>query len=295
MNYQSGLKALRAKLIEKSTGAPAPQEKSLESFIPSRFQNQMPQETPEDLMSKSANWMSEIKKATIEFKKAQEMTRSIRPAPNPFTAAAEGFLDQRKTRKEEPEPTKEERREAFISRRGENSPSTYGPERPEEREGRLDAENPGRVKIKFKGKDEFVDSLYPKAIAIGRQIGVDPRIILAQAALETGWGKSVAGNNFFGIKSHGRKGGVTVGTSEEVNGEMVRIRDSFRAYADADESFQDYADFLATNDRYLPMLAAKGLDAQLEALGRSGYATDSKYTQKLRSIINNLPAPEDYL
>jgi hypothetical protein len=159
MNYQSGLKALRAKLIEKSTGAPAPQEKSLESFIPSRFQNQMPQETPEDLMSKSANWMSEIKKATIEFKKAQEMTRSIRPAPNPFTAAAEGFLDQRKTRKEEPEPTKEERREAFISRREKDSPSTYASQRPSETPIPVDAEMPNVLNalaaVESKGSGDY--------------------------------------------------------------------------------------------------------------------------------------------
>jgi hypothetical protein len=123
MNYQSGLKALRAKLIEKSTGAPAPQEKSLESFISSRSQNQMPQETPEDLMSKSANWMSEIKKATIEFKKAQEAVRSVRPAPNPFAAATEGFLDQRKAKKAE---KKEDEEEGFIKPREQDSDRRAG-------------------------------------------------------------------------------------------------------------------------------------------------------------------------
>lgn len=124
MNYQSGLKTLRAKLIEQATGAPAPQEKSLESFISSRSQNQMPEETPEDLMSKSANWMSEIKKATLEFKKAQEMVRSVRPAPNPFTAAAEGFLDQRKARKEEKK--EDEKEEGFISPREQDSDRRAG-------------------------------------------------------------------------------------------------------------------------------------------------------------------------
>lgn len=137
MNYQNGLKTLRARLVEQATGGRAPEEKSLESFVPTRFQNQMPEETPEDLMARSANWMSEIKKASIEYQKAYEELRNKRPQPNPFAAAVEGFVSQ-----QEPEPTKAERTEAFISRRSETSPSTYAPQRSFETPVPIDAEMP---------------------------------------------------------------------------------------------------------------------------------------------------------
>lgn len=68
-------------------------------------------------------------------------------------------------------------------------------------------------------KQEFIDSLLPAAIEESARTGVDPRIIVAQAAQETGWGKSAPGNNYFGIKSHGQAGGNTLATTEYVNGQ----------------------------------------------------------------------------
>lgn len=286
MNYQNGLKTLRAKLIEQATGARAPEERSLETFVPARFQNQMPEEGPEDLMAKSANWMSEIKKASIEYKKAYEELRSKRPKANPLGAFAESVAEGLVRPKARPEDldqaVSDARAQPLIERRGER-PSRYTPENVS-----------GQPSQKFGDKEAFVEALYPKAIEIGAKIGVDPRLILAQAALETGWGKSVANNNFFGIKATGDEPSVEVGTKEEINGELVGIRDRFRAYESPEQSFEDYANFLATNNRYLPMLSAKGLDAQLAALGKSGYATDSKYASKLRSIIDGLPDPKGY-
>lgn len=286
MNYQNSLKTLRAKLIEQATGARAPEERSLETFVPARFQNQMPEEGPEDLMAKSANWMSEIKKASIEYKKAYEELRNKRPKANPLGAFAESVSENIIRPKARPEDldqaVSDARAQPLIERRGER-PSRYTPENVS-----------GQPSQKFGDKEAFVEALYPKAIEIGAKIGVDPRLILAQAALETGWGKSVANNNFFGIKATGDEPSVEVGTKEEINGELVGIRDRFRAYESPEQSFEDYANFLATNNRYLPMLSAKGLDAQLAALGKSGYATDSKYASKLRSIIDGLPDPKGY-
>lgn len=286
MNYQNGLKTLRAKLIEQSTGARAPEERSLETFVPTRFQNQMSEEGPEDLMAKSANWMSEIKKASIEYKKAYEELRSKRPKARPLEELAQSVSENLIRPKARPEDldqaVSDVRAQPLIERRGER-PSRYTPENVS-----------GQPSQKFGGKEAFVEALYPKAIEIGAKIGVDPRLIMAQAALETGWGKSVANNNFFGIKATGDEPSVEVGTKEEINGQLVGIRDRFRAYESPEQSFEDYATFLATNNRYLPMLTAKGLDAQLAALGKSGYATDSKYASKLRSIIDGLPDPKGY-
>lgn len=134
MEYANGLKALRQRLIEGSTGQAAPAMRGLESFVPSRAVSPMLQEEPDDLMARTASWMSDIKKASAEFKKAyNELSSQKRPAPNPFTAAAQGFLKQKEVMGEKKEePTKEERREAFVSRRSEVSPSNYAPARPSE-------------------------------------------------------------------------------------------------------------------------------------------------------------------
>jgi hypothetical protein len=135
MEYANGLKALRQRLIEGSTGQAAPAMRGLESFVPSRAVSPMLQEEPDDLMARTASWMSDIKKASAEFKKAyNELSSQKRPAPNPFIAAAQGFLEQKEVMGEEKEePTKspeaQARSDSFIKARGETSPSTYAPTR----------------------------------------------------------------------------------------------------------------------------------------------------------------------
>lgn len=134
-------------------------------------------------------------------------------------------------------------------------------------------------------QEEFINALMPYALQVQEQYGIAPEITLAQAALETGWGKSAPGNNFFGIKSHGKSGGNTLATTEVINGQPVRVNDSFRAYESPGDSVLDYGRFLSENPRYKAMLAASGdLEAQIDALGRSGYATDPNYASKIRSI-----------
>lgn len=78
-------------------------------------------------------------------------------------------------------------------------------------------------------------------------------ILIAQAALESGWGRHVKGNAYFGIKSHHSKGSTTSFTTTEfVNGKKTTLTDSFRAYANFGESAEDYGKFLTTNPRYKP-------------------------------------------
>lgn len=138
-------------------------------------------------------------------------------------------------------------------------------------------------------RTRFTNMLMPAAIREGRRIGVDPRIIVAQAAQETGWGRAAPGNNYFGIKSHGKSGGQTFATHEVINGKRVSINDSFRRFASPDESVKGYADFLSSNKRYRPMLQAKGIDAQIQALGASGYATDPNYASSISRIAKGIP------
>lgn len=141
------------------------------------------------------------------------------------------------------------------------------------------------------GKDEFINTVMPLAVDASAKTGVDPRIIVAQAAIESGWGKHAPGNNLFGIKSHGQPGGNTLPTTEVVNGQPVRTTDSFRAYASPADSVAGYADFINSNPRYAALKGAQGLDAQVAALGASGYATDPAYGAKVGAIARSLPVP----
>jgi flagellum-specific peptidoglycan hydrolase FlgJ len=144
------------------------------------------------------------------------------------------------------------------------------------------------------GKEAFLAAYTPVAKEVAEDLGVSHKIVLAQAALESGWGKSVQGNGLMGIKSHGEEGGVDVVTHEVVNGKKVKITDSFRQYDTPEDSIRGYAGFLKANSRYRHFLRAgvENEDAQLSALQSSGYATDPLYSQKLKNIIKGIPDEE---
>ena len=141
-------------------------------------------------------------------------------------------------------------------------------------------------------KQEFISALLPAAIEESKRTGIDPRLIVAQAAQETGWGRSAPGNNFFGIKSHGQSGGQTFNTHEYIDGKRVNIRDSFRQFDSPADSVRGYGEFILNNPRYKPLMAAQGLDAQLEALQASGYATDPNYSRSVGAIARGIPLPD---
>src|SRR5262245_38332750 len=111
--------------------------------------------------------------------------------------------------------------------------------------------------------EDFVQQLLPCAEQAGRELGVNPTHLLAQAALETGWGKSLPcdanGNpsfNFFGIKSGGEWKGdsVSVRTLEFEGGVPVPKQARFRSYDSAADSFRDYVALLRDNPRYAAAL-----------------------------------------
>lgn len=142
-------------------------------------------------------------------------------------------------------------------------------------------------------KQAFVESLLPAAIETSQRTGVDPRIIVAQAAQETGWGRSAPGNNYFGIKSHGQAGGQTLSTEEVINGQRVRVNDSFRQFASPADSVRGYGDFITQNPRYQALREAQGLDNQLAALQASGYATDPNYARSVGAIARGIQLPQE--
>lgn len=143
--------------------------------------------------------------------------------------------------------------------------------------------------------EQFVDALMPVAEQVAAQLGVDSRVLLSQAALETGWGEKVirradggSSFNFFNIKATPNWKGavVTVPTTEFRDGVAVREYAAFRAYNSPQESFADYAQLIGNNPRYQNALAqADDPRAYMHALQRAGYATDPRYAQKVLSVL----------
>ena len=145
----------------------------------------------------------------------------------------------------------------------------------------------------FQSKADFLAAMTPVAKEVADTLGVSHKIILAQAALESAFGAKAKGNAFFGIKSHGKAGGQTFTTHEEIDGQLVKTQADFRQYDTPEDSIRGYGDFLKSNSRYRHFLAAGNEDSQLMALQESGYATDSKYAQKLKAIMKDLPDEAD--
>lgn len=137
-------------------------------------------------------------------------------------------------------------------------------------------------------QQQFIQTMMPHALAVSQATGLDPRMVLAQSALETGFGASAPGNNYFGIK--GGNGPPMATTEAGPGGALVPAQASFRSYPDAGSSAQDYVQFIKGNQgRYAPVMQAQGLDAQIDAMAKSGYATDPQYGAKLRAIAQSLP------
>jgi flagellar protein FlgJ len=136
----------------------------------------------------------------------------------------------------------------------------------------------------------FSQKLMPLLQKAGQQLGVSPKILLAQTAIETGWGRSVVGNNLFGIKAGSSWTGqkVDAATHEYQNGELVGITDSFRAYSNAEASVDDFVSLVANNPRYHAALGSgDNVVAYAQGLLAGGWATDIDYAHKLQSVATS--------
>lgn len=139
--------------------------------------------------------------------------------------------------------------------------------------------------MKISRKD-FFNEAYTSARAAGLN-DTQARLAASQAALETGYGKSVVGNNYFGIKAGKSWGGpaVTAGTWEDTGKGTVRERARFRAYDNPAKSFSDWAS--TVSKRWGDAFNAPTLEKAISGLryGKpGGYATDRNYGAKLRAI-----------
>lgn len=146
----------------------------------------------------------------------------------------------------------------------------------------------------------FVREMWPHAERAARELGVDARAVLAQAALETGWGRAVpcgpdgrCSFNLFGMKAAGGWTGAAVAapTLEYEHDAPAQQIERFRAYDSPAESFADYVRLLKGSARYAGALAAGG-DVRAFATGlvRGGYATDPDYAEKLAAVAGTVEA-----
>jgi len=146
---------------------------------------------------------------------------------------------------------------------------------------------------------DFLAQLSLPARLASQQSGVPHHLILAQAALESGWGQRQIRRengepsfNIFGVKATGSWKGPTteITTTEYENGEAKKIKAKFRVYSSYLEALSDYVGVLSRNPRYAAVTQAATAEQGAQALQQAGYATDPQYARKLTSMIQQLKA-----
>jgi peptidoglycan hydrolase FlgJ len=142
--------------------------------------------------------------------------------------------------------------------------------------------------------NDFIAQLAQPAQVASQQSGIPHHLILAQAALESGWGQrqiltrdGKPSYNVFGIKAGGDWKGETtdIMTTEYEGGVAKKVRATFRVYGSYMEALSDYVKLLSNNPRYAAVANAATPEQGARALQAAGYATDPKYAQKLVGMI----------
>lgn len=149
----------------------------------------------------------------------------------------------------------------------------------------------------FSSADGFLKSLWHGAKTAAGMLGVHPGVLLAQAALETDWGKKILSNehgksthNLFNIKAnnHWEHDVASVTALEQKNGLLVRENAKFRQYDNYHESFIDYANLIKNNPRYQDAVKnSYKPEAYVTELQKAGYASDTNYANKIMKIFNS--------
>lgn len=147
------------------------------------------------------------------------------------------------------------------------------------------------------GAHPFISRLLRPAQEAAAQSGLHPHLILAQAALESGWGKreipaadGSPSHNLFGIKATGDWRGKTteITTTEYINGVKQKVKAAFRVYDSYEHALKGYAALLTKNPRYRGVAQSASPEQGAKALQAGGYATDPAYAKKLITIIQKV-------
>ncbi len=142
--------------------------------------------------------------------------------------------------------------------------------------------------------EAFVSAVWPHAERAAEELGIDPQVLVAQAALESGWGQSMIRHgdgrpsyNLFGIKAtpawYGER--VQVSTLEFEDGIPERRNEPFRAYPDLASAFDDYVRLIGGRSRYGELPGTQDAAAYARGLQAAGYATDPQYADKIIGIL----------
>jgi len=131
----------------------------------------------------------------------------------------------------------------------------------------------------------FAQAVWPQIQQAADVLNVSPVGLLAQTALETGWGAAAAGNNLFGIKAGAGQSGTVRDTHEVVNGVLTPQTATFRDYATPEASISDYVGEIQSN--FEAVAGQSSVSGFAHALQASGYATDTNYASKIISISNS--------
>ncbi|MBB1079629.1 LysM peptidoglycan-binding domain-containing protein [Limosilactobacillus sp. STM2_1] len=134
----------------------------------------------------------------------------------------------------------------------------------------------------------FIQSVAPGAIEGWNKYKVLPSVTVAQAIVESGWGRSglsTQAHNLFGIKGSYNGNSITMRTREVYNGRSVYVNANFRAYANNSESVADHGRFLNVNSRYRNLLGDTNYASVARKLRQDGYATDPSYANTLIRFV----------
>lgn len=131
----------------------------------------------------------------------------------------------------------------------------------------------------------FAQKIWPEIKQAATKLDVPPVGLLAQAALETGWGAAVQGNNLFGVKAAAGQPSETLPTKEMVGGNLISVNAAFATYPSISSAIDHLTSLIETN--YAEARGAGSVEAFANALASGGYATDTDYAQKIVAVVQS--------
>jgi type VI secretion system secreted protein VgrG len=142
-------------------------------------------------------------------------------------------------------------------------------------------------------KKEFAKQAYAAALRSSEQSGVPALVTVAQAALESNWGKSrlsQEANNYFGIKAHGTHDRIQMSTQECEAGRSVAIEGQFAKYVSLEECIECRDRILLRGACYAAARESVGDEQVFIREMAKHWATDPKYAEKLQTMLVEVKA-----